>query len=434
MANQILARLTRTMASILRIGNIQVKDSSGSVQLRNAGDTSFVDVAASKVRVQGTNATNYVALDAPDSLAGSSTFKLPATYGTAGFVLADTDAAGTLGFVDRVDPAGDTMTGDLTFTAASIVTADTLSFNVTYSHGTEPVGTMYWDTVDGTINMALYNGATLQTGQELHFYGKASGNIANGELCQFAGVQGDHILIKRAVASEVQTNPHYVVGVATQNITNGSFGYVTWFGKVNGVYTKTPNNNDSVDWTAGDILFFSNSTGQLTKIEPTAPNLDYIIAAVIKKSTGSSENGIIIVRPTIRIDWNETDGRYVVNTGDTMTGALFIDGSSNVVQLTVQGHSTQTANLQEWQNSAGTVLTAVDEIGQIGVGTANPTEKLEILSGGGLMDYNKAMPYVPYVVSQNYTIPANHQLSFSGYYSVNTGVTLTVSGILYIVD
>ena len=28
-----------------------------------------------------------------------------------------------------------------------------------------------------------------------------------------------------------------MIGVATQNIANGDFGYITWFGKVNGVYT-----------------------------------------------------------------------------------------------------------------------------------------------------------------------------------------------------
>lgn len=75
------------------------------------------------------------------------------------------------------------------------------------------------------------------------------------------------------------------------------------------------------------------------------------------------------------------DARYVNVTGDTMTGALFVDGSGDVVQLKVQAHSTQTVNLQEWQNSSGSVLMRVDEIGWLGIGTgvSNPSGPLHIV-------------------------------------------------------
>jgi hypothetical protein len=41
-------------------------------------------------------------------------------------------------------------------------------------------------------------------------------------------------------------------------------------------------------------------------------------------------------------------------------GGLWLQGSNNVVQLIVKGNATQTANLQEWQNSSGTVLASMD--------------------------------------------------------------------------
>lgn len=201
--------------------------------------------------------------------------------------------------------------------------ATTFNFDILYTKtGSEPIGTMYWNETDGTIDMRLKNGATLQTGQELHFYGKASGAISNGELCQFAGVQGDHILIKKAVASEIIAFPQYLVGVATQGIANGDFGYVTWFGKVNGVYTDTPNNNDSVDWVAGDILYFSNSTGQLTKTQPSAPNRNIVVAAVVREQTGASETGILLIRPTFGsklADCDDVDGANPDATGDLLS-------------------------------------------------------------------------------------------------------------------
>jgi hypothetical protein len=42
----------------------------------------------------------------------------------------------------------------------------------------------------------------------------------------------------------------------------------------------------------------------------------------------------------------------------------FIDGSADVIQSRVQGHSSQTANLQTWENSAGSVLSYVGALGE----------------------------------------------------------------------
>lgn len=182
-------------------------------------------------------------------------------------------------------------------------------------------GLLQWNEVDGTVDIGLKNGSTYQAGQEMYFYGKASGNILNGELCQFAGVQGDHILVKKVVSSEVNSFPEYLVGIATQNINNGDFGYVTWFGKVNEVYTKTPDNNDDADWLAGDLLYFNLTTGQLTKTMPSAPDRQILIASVIKEQTGSAENGILLVRPTFGrklVDLNDVDGTPLTTSGQIL--------------------------------------------------------------------------------------------------------------------
>jgi len=45
----------------------------------------------------------------------------------------------------------------------------------------------------------------------------------------------------------------------------------------------------------------------------------------------------------------------------TYTEDVVIDGSSDVTQLTVQGHSAQTEPLQIWEDSAGTDLAQVAE-------------------------------------------------------------------------
>jgi len=202
------------------------------------------------------------------------------------------------------DPAGVPETKKITVSNLKSSIQDnvaTIVMDTSYTEtGSESAGTLYWNSVDGTLDIKLNTAEVLSVGQEMVFYGKASGAIGNGELCQFAGVQGDHILVKKAVASEIISNPEYLVGIATQDIANGSFGYITWFGKVNDVYTTFPDNGTADEtWSAGDILYFDNTTGQLTNVAPTAPDLKIIVASVIKAQTGSDENGILLVRPTI---------------------------------------------------------------------------------------------------------------------------------------
>ena len=97
--DQILPRLRRTMQTIFRIGTVQVKDNSGTIEARNAGDTAYIDQGVNRIVVHGDNATNAVILDAPAALGASVTFTLPATDGSTGQLL-QTNGSGVLSFVD----------------------------------------------------------------------------------------------------------------------------------------------------------------------------------------------------------------------------------------------------------------------------------------------------------------------------------------------
>lgn len=63
----------------------------------------------------------------------------------------------------------------------------------------------------------------------------------------------------------------------------------------------------------------------------------------------------------------------------TYTQNVKIDGAADEVQLTVEGHSTQTEALQSWQDSAGNVLAEVTGDGQLTIGdVSTPNSMLEI--------------------------------------------------------
>jgi len=90
----VLSRLRRTMQSIFRIGNIQIKDSSGIVQAKNVADTAFLDIALNRLQVYGDNTSNPIIFDAPAG-ASATTYTLPSADGATGAFL-QTNGSGTL--------------------------------------------------------------------------------------------------------------------------------------------------------------------------------------------------------------------------------------------------------------------------------------------------------------------------------------------------
>lgn len=119
--DQILSRLRRTMLSIFRIGNIQIKDVTGVVQTRNAADSAFAEAAVAKIRIQNTNAVNAVILSAPGGLGASQTYVLPGVDGSTGQILS-TDGAGNLSWVDTVANANLTQVESFTEATSSPLT------------------------------------------------------------------------------------------------------------------------------------------------------------------------------------------------------------------------------------------------------------------------------------------------------------------------
>jgi len=76
---------------------------------------------------------------------------------------------------------------------------------------------------------------------------------------------------------------------------------------------------------------------------------------------------------------NSGTGTVQTNFEDTVT---FNDATGTNKAIVVKAHATQVANLQEWQNSAGTALTVVDKDGNVGIGVTDPDTKLEIFKAG----------------------------------------------------
>lgn len=145
-----------------------------------------------------------------------------------------------------------------------------------------------WNEPDGTIDVGLLNGVTLQVGQEMHYYAKNTSGVTipDGGSVMATGVVGNsgYLTIAKAVA-DGSVAAKYMLGISTQSIADGEFGYVTSYGVVRGINTSA--------YTDGDLLYFNPATpGTLTKTEPAAPKFKSAIAIV----THAHSNGSILVR------------------------------------------------------------------------------------------------------------------------------------------
>lgn len=157
-------------------------------------------------------------------------------------------------------------------------------------------GTVYWDNEDRSKTLAVVmedSGDIVQDiGEETFYRVKATATITKGQVVMFTGSVGASGGLKAAPATGLTAaQTEYIMGVATQNIANNGWGYITWFGEIKGINTT----GGAEAWVDGEILYYNPAvTGGLTKIRPAPPNPIVIVAAVVN----AASNGILFVRPT----------------------------------------------------------------------------------------------------------------------------------------
>jgi hypothetical protein len=197
-----------------------------------------------------------------------------------------------------------------------------LQFDTTpqgYPTGPAANGTIYWDDADAikTLNIVMEDsGEVIQhVGEETYYRVKASAAITEGQVVMFTGTVGASGGLRGAPATGLTAfENERIMGVATQDIANNGWGYVTWFGEVKRVNTT----GGAEAWVDGQILYYNPAVpGGLTKTVPTAPNPKVIVASVVH----AASNGILFVRPTFGSALGVTDSNVEISglsTGDLL--------------------------------------------------------------------------------------------------------------------
>lgn len=168
---------------------------------------------------------------------------------------------------------------------------ESLQFNSEPSEQSYSEGLLFYDNAEKALT--YYNeeaDVALQIGREqwARVRNESGETISDGKVVYFLGATGQIPKIEEALAND--PNTCRVIGVATHDIENNSFGYVTTYGIVRNIDTSTGGLSD------GDIVYVSpTSTGSFTKTKPSDPDCA-VVVGYIAYAHGS--NGKLFVRPS----------------------------------------------------------------------------------------------------------------------------------------
>lgn len=199
-----------------------------------------------------------------------------------------------------------------------------LDTNATVSHAE---GRVFYDKVNKSV--AVYNDVsdiTLQVGQEFYYrvYNNTGSTIANGKPVYFSGNHSTNPTI--GLANGHDPNAYNVQGLATHDIPDQTYGYVTAAGACSGF--------DTSGLTAGASVFLGLTPGALTSTPPSYPNYPMCIGTC---TVSDATNGTIYINQqnhsvnSFRVVGNAHVGQDLIVSGDlTVTGTQTVASSENI--------------------------------------------------------------------------------------------------------
>ena len=270
-------------------------------------------------------------------------------------------------------------------TLASTALSDTASLAYLASANTFTAG----QTVAGSTDtqQLIVKGAVGQTVGLQHWRNSADTTLAYISAvgyAQFAGISSTANALIDGSADNIQlrVQGHSVQNAALQTWEN-SAGTVV--GSVSGTGAIASNISSGIYWSAGSSFTGTPNPG-LTVINRNPGGYDPLIQGQAATSAGNLKT-VFMLGAVGTSNWadatvaNQISDFYILTrgTGDalverlrissagvvTTKGQNFIDGSSDQIQLRVQGHSTQNADIFAVENSAGTKLGGWDRYGQL---------------------------------------------------------------------
>jgi hypothetical protein len=208
-----------------------------------------------------------------------------------------------------------------------------VKFNTTNTE-TIAAGKLYWNDVQGTMNIGLKGAQTnVKSGVDLvvRVVNKVTPNTtltkAAYQAVRISGAQGQRLAVKLAQANN-DNNSADTIGLVCETINANQEGYIMTVGQLENI--NTTGNLQGESWSDGDVLYLSPTTaGRLTNVKPSAPGHIVVMGYV---EYAHANNGKIYVK--IMNGW-ELDELHNVNISAATSGQVLRYDGTNWINATV---------------------------------------------------------------------------------------------------
>lgn len=192
-----------------------------------------------------------------------------------------------------------------------------------------------------------------------------AGTITKGQAVYVVGSTGTHLTVELADAS-VEATAATTIGVAAENISDVSDGYMLVSGLLTGLSTLP-----TASFTNGAALWLSETAGALTTTRPTQPAHGVAMGWVINASNGSAGSAYIKI-----VNGQELDELHSVliisaTANDVLmydsVSSLWKNRSAGYLSTLITGFSTTSHSHAYLPLTGGTVTGSIDVSGTISV-------------------------------------------------------------------
>lgn len=207
------------------------------------------------------------------------------------------------------------------------------------------------------------------------FTSSAQGLIVKGAASQTANLtewqNSSGTVVLNVSADGTLQNGYGVAGFKPVSFTTGpfvgykAFGVTNYFGTVNGyIFASNANELHLVNGNQTEYITVGTSGLDASRIRLSTAGA-YYAPSLTMDSTNGDEVGFYlpsgIGSNTLAVVTDRTNRMVFGSTGNVLINGF----SSSTTGLTIKGAASQTATLQEWQNSGGTIMAYVTKDGQI---------------------------------------------------------------------
>jgi len=151
--------------------------------------------------------------------------------------------------------SGGTVTGNTTFTSG--LTINYIDFDTTPTVPSPTGGTLYYDSTENALSykpITPSNDVTVNLGQEsvIRFYNNLGVQINNGQALHITGATAGSPTVSLAIGTGGNAVQFQISGIATHDVPNSSYGFMTVFGVVRDI--------NLTGFTVGEQVYLSQTT------------------------------------------------------------------------------------------------------------------------------------------------------------------------------